>query len=44
MEPQTLAAETLQPRKTRKGWLGNKVTQIHLRQDIPCGFSYCPEH
>jgi regulation of enolase protein 1 (concanavalin A-like superfamily) len=31
-------------KKTRKGWLGNKVKQIHLRDDIPCGLEYCQKH
>ena len=25
-------------RKTRKGWIGNKIREVHLRDDIPCGF------
>jgi hypothetical protein len=33
-----------EPKKTRKGWLGNKVRQIHLRDDIPCGLEYCQRH
>lgn len=31
-------------RKTRKGWIGNKIKEVHLRDDIPCGLSGCPEH
>lgn len=44
MQVETLATELRNPRKTRKGWLGNKVAQIHLRHDIPCGFDSCHEH
>jgi hypothetical protein len=33
-----------EPKKTRKGWLGNKVRQIHLREDIPCGLEFCNKH
>ena len=44
MQFETVATELKIPRKTRKGWLGNKVSQIHLRQDIPCGFECCPHH
>lgn len=25
-------------RKTRKGWIGNKIKEVHLREDVPCGF------
>lgn len=25
-------------RKTRKGWMGRRLKEIHLREDIPCGF------
>jgi hypothetical protein len=33
-----------EPRKTRKGWLGYKVRQVHLRDDIPCGIEFCDKH
>lgn len=26
-----------EPKKTRKGWLGNKVRQVHLRDDVSSG-------
>lgn len=25
-------------KKTRKGWIGKKIKEVHLRDDIPCGF------
>ena len=31
-------------RKTRKGWIGNKIKEVHLREDVPCGFMACTEH
>jgi hypothetical protein len=31
-------------RKTRKGWIGHKLKEVHLRDDIPCGFELCPSH
>jgi hypothetical protein len=31
-------------KKTRKGWIGNKIKEVHLRDDVPCGFELCSEH
>lgn len=31
-------------KKTRKGWIGNKIKELHLRDDVPCGFELCSEH
>ena len=38
------ALEKIENKKTRKGWLGKKIKQVHLRDDISCGFDICPEH
>jgi hypothetical protein len=39
-----LVVTQIEAKKTRKGWIGNKSKLIHLREDIPCGFSLCQEH
>lgn len=31
-------------RKTRRGWLGKRIKENYLRDDISCGISYCTEH
>lgn len=44
MQIPSLAIDIKEFRKTRRGWLGNKVKQVHLRDDIQCGFEYCHHH
>lgn len=31
-------------RKTRRGWLGKRVKENYLRDDISCGISHCTDH
>jgi len=33
----TISIVLKEAKKTRKGWLGNKVRQVHLRDDITSG-------
>jgi hypothetical protein len=38
---QHTVANNVELKKTRKGWIGNKLRQVHLRDDIGCGFQIC---
>ena len=36
--------DTLGIRKTRKGWLGKRIKENYLRDDISCGIGSCTDH